>query len=150
MAKKATSWHTTGCSLLRKDNVVHRTQKGQILGETRMQQWHNEPREAREILTRPSGRPYDWRSQRKSWIFCHDSKNECQDVIEESAPTQTKEETTSSFNSQTCRSIDHLELLSTPIGEEGRWWYIWTNWHLMRQPLGVSSLKKREAEAVGE
>jgi hypothetical protein len=47
--------------------------------------------EAREMLKRPLGDP---RAGYRKRIFCHDLKNECQDIMEGSAPSETKQETT--------------------------------------------------------
>jgi hypothetical protein len=34
--------------------------------------------------------------------------------------------------------------------KEGWWWYIWTSWHLIRELLGMSSLKEGAEEVAGK
>jgi hypothetical protein len=44
----------------------------------------------------------------KSWVFSQDSENECQNIVEWSAPSETKEETTNNrVKRQGCRNVVH-------------------------------------------
>jgi hypothetical protein len=50
--------------------------------------------EARETFKRPLGDPRAGYHKENSRIFCQDLKNEGQDIVEGSAPSETKEKTT--------------------------------------------------------
>jgi hypothetical protein len=39
-----------------------------------------------------SGKQKNTQQEANGWVFCQDSKNECQNILEEPATTQTKEE----------------------------------------------------------
>jgi hypothetical protein len=52
------------------------------------------------MLSRPSGRLWDWRPQSEQPRFHWAAENECKDIVEELATAQAKEETAQSIRAR--------------------------------------------------
>jgi hypothetical protein len=108
-----------------KGNLERRAIQEEMYGATRMQQRHEEPRPKRPITSgKQENAQQNFQAAQRagdreanSQVFCQDSKNECQNIVEEPAITQTKEETAHSLRARDGASAT-LIILPAPTRKE--------------------------------
>jgi hypothetical protein len=90
--------------------------------ETGKQHWNKGPRLKRAVISeklqdiqqdlQEDSRAAD--RKENSWIFRQDSKNECQDIVEGSAPSKTKKETAHGVRAMTVGALTTLGTFARP------------------------------------
>jgi hypothetical protein len=142
--RKGHSCQGSGRDIITRGAPKGQTLEGWCRAHTIMQQRHKEPRPKR-VITSGTQENSQQDLQANSWDFHYTAENECQDIVEGSAPSEMKLDWTQS-KSQRCRSTDHSWI--SCLDRMVPLWWNHSGWAaLRREQLESNHL---ENQAIGE